>query len=163
MQQVNLFLELLILLLGDIKKEKIMAFDPTLPATGVTKFGDLYAILRANFVGLGTPEAWTDFTPGTGWTVGAQCSYMKDPFGFVHFKGYIWHTVGTVSQIIYTITDVNYRPDQRFYNGRENSASAAGWTTFEILTNGEIVSSAAYYNGSGTIYLDGITYKAAVV
>jgi hypothetical protein len=86
-----------------------MAFDPTLPATGVTKFGDLYAILRANFVALATPEAWTDFTPVSG-SAYDQCSYRKDPSGLVHLKG---HIMASDPGYIYQSLPEAYQPAQK--------------------------------------------------
>jgi len=158
MQQVNLFLELLILLLGDIKKEKIMAFDPTLPATGVNKFGDLYAVLRANFTEV---EAWTNIgsggsTWGTDW-VNANAEYpagfMKDPFGFVHLRG-MAHNDGNTN---YPITlPSGFFPEQHVtFLACYGSGSVY---LFAIHTDGTTFCGAGF---GAYIYLDGITFKAA--
>ena len=140
-----------------------MAFDPTLPATGVTKFGDLYAILRANFVGLsaGGVEAWTNIGSGgsawlTGW-VNANAEYpagfVKDPFGFVHLRG-VAHNDGNTNYPI-TLPSGFFPEQQVTFLAGYGSGSVY---MFAIYTNGTTFCGA----GSGAyIYLDGITFKAA--
>jgi len=147
-----------------------MAFDPDLPATGVTKFGDLYAILRANFVGLsaGGVEAWTVIPWAAKWsstlTDGSTgMSYMKDPFGFVHLMGGAWK-IDDTAQTSIPITaalPVGYRPEKRmiFYNGFNSPDLDPGWVYID--DDGEIV--VEYYYTGDRFSLDGITFKAVAV
>ena len=143
-----------------------MAFDPTLPATGVTKFGDLYAILRANFVGLGVVEAWTDFTPGTGWSSSGgtwkQCSYMKDPFGFVHLKGLTLGSSTITYPNIYDNLPAAYRPEQDVsYTTVWTPGTGASLQVHISASTGIISATAGATNVTAS--LDGITFKAVAV
>jgi len=148
-----------------------MALDLSLPATGVTKFGVLYAALRANFDALNTSiinledsfevEAWTNIgsggsTWGTDW-VNANAEYpagfMKDPFGFVHLRG-VAHKDGNTN---YPITlPSGFFPEQQvtFLAGYGSDSVYM----FAIYTDGTTFCGAGF---GAYIYLDGITFKAA--
>ena len=134
-----------------------MAFDPTLPATGVTTFGNLYAILRANFVGLGVVEAWTNVSSlGANWVAQTTVSHMKDPMGFVYLKGY-GYASGTASATLFTLPS-GYRPAQTFKKiGGVNAANV--WPgQIIIATDGTVT--AEFYSNNDQFFLDGITFKA---
>ena len=102
-----------------------------------------------------TVAAWTDFTPATGWTPNTQCSYMKDPMGFVYLKGKATTTDGGSYPTMYTLPST-HQPLQAmtFFGARSGTTqnyfgiSAAG--TIAII---EVLSTVA-------IVLDGITFKA---
>ena len=148
-----------------------MALDLSLPATGVTKFGVLYAALRANFDALNTSiinltdvEAWTDFTPGTGWSSSGgtwrQCSYMKDPFGFVHLKGRILGSNTINYPNIYDNLPAAYRPEQDVSYTNVWVPGAGASLQVHISASTGIIS-ATEGATNVTASLDGITYKAA--
>jgi hypothetical protein len=139
-----------------------MAFDPTLPATGVTKFGDLYAILRANFVALAalvTVESWIDVNSfGSNWVSTHQVSYMKDPMGFVHLKGQLAATA-THAVTAFTLPS-GYQPEQNLII--PHAVLAGGEIgTIQIGENGTIAY--AQVGISAEVELDCITFKAAAV
>jgi hypothetical protein len=102
-------------------------------------------------------QAWQDFTPTSGWTADTQCSYMKDPMGFVHLKGYA-HQTGSPATF-YSALPSGYRPAQSsiFLVDRINSTGAT--TNITISTAGVITAGASGANDQ--IILDGITFKAA--
>jgi hypothetical protein len=125
------------------------------------------AVLSGTFTGTytlgGTPtipvEAWTSFTPtNPGWSVTTQCSYMKDPMGFVHLKGYINCNTPSSYTIIYNNLTSGYRPVQTSYFivGRNSSS---GVSSIGITTGG-IISVGAMSNVYTEVSLDGIIFKA---
>ena len=159
-----------------------MALNLSLPATGGTKFGVLYAALRVNFDALNTSiinltedlsilqgflevEAWTDFTPGTGWSSSGgtwkQCSYMKDPFGFVHLKGLTLGSNTITYPNIYNNLPAAYRPEQDVsYTTVWTPGTGASLQVHISASTGIISATAGATNVTAS--LDGITFKAAV-
>ena len=147
-----------------------MAFDPTLPATGVTKFGDLYAILRANFVGLsaGGVEAWTDIGSGgsswgTDWGNTSEtypAGFMKDPMGFVHLRGLTFNEDGLLDTSVFTLPS-GYYPDQRVHYMCNVAIVANESVIRQFVIKVDGVASCGGLSGVTWVYLDGITYKAA--
>jgi hypothetical protein len=68
-----------------------MGFDITLPATGLTRDGDLYQILRNNFIALyerfTTIEYFPNLPSGVTEDPTDPISYFKDYTGIVHLQG----------------------------------------------------------------------------
>lgn len=144
-----------------------MALDLTLPATGVTKFGDLYAILRANFIGLydlmTDVEDWTligsgGSSWGTNWASSNPAypvGFLIDPMGFVHLQGCATNGGNTNYPLI---LPSGYWPQQQvtYMVGYNNSSVYM----FAIYPDGTTFTG----GGNGTVlFLDGITFKAAAV
>jgi hypothetical protein len=76
-----------------------MGFDVTLPTTGLTREGDLYQILRNNFIALyerfTTIEYFPNLHTGVAQDPTDPISYFKDYTGIVHLQG-----TGTSSNLI---------------------------------------------------------------
>ena len=68
-----------------------MGFDVTLPATGLTRDGDLYQILRNNFIALNSRFTTIEYFPnlpnGIAQDPTDPISYYKDYAGIVHLQG----------------------------------------------------------------------------
>jgi hypothetical protein len=100
-----------------------------------------------------TVAAWTDFTPGgANWTVATQCSYKKDPMGFVHLKGALSGATNSNSTV-YNALPSGYRPSQTTYFFINTSGTIQ---TGNISTGGVI--SVDISAITSTIILDGITF-----
>jgi len=105
-----------------------------------------------------TVEAWTDVSSfGSGWSTagGLTVSYMKDQMGFVHLKGACSHS-SSASYVPFTLP-AGYRPEQAVYFASQYNTSGGAITVFYIGTNGEV----STVVDSCTLYLDGVTFKAA--
>jgi len=89
-----------------------MAFDINFPYPGITPWSALYAGLRDNFNHLYTTmfasTGWTAVASISGWTLGSQTGYMRDPFGFVLFRG-LATAGGSPATTLFTL-DSGYRP-----------------------------------------------------
>lgn len=98
-------------------------------------------------------EDWTDFTPA-GWTIDAQCSYMKDPMGFVHLKGFIHTVSGVGTAVLLNALPAGYRPafEVRAF---VTDSGGTGQMVYSTVTTGGIISSGV--SGAGTqVSLSGI-------
>lgn len=101
-------------------------------------------------------ESWTNFSPATGWTAQTQCSYMKDPMGFVHLKGFVQASTGG-GMTIYNALPSGYRPVQDMYFGTAANSSNDS-THFRVSTAGVIyASSYVQYNN---VWMDGNVFRA---
>jgi len=141
-----------------------MPFDPTLPATGVTTFGNLYAILREQFVS----EAWITLTPANYWEGATNpLHYMKDPMGFVHFRGHFQATSDQATSFPFNaVLPLGYRPEIDVYFPNVLVSSTQTMYYSRITTGGDLVYDKRGANDSvlnDSVLMDGVTYKAAVV
>jgi len=144
-----------------------MAYDEDLPATGVTAFGILYGKLRDNYIGLKaiidsllTLAAYTDFTPDAVWTVNGQCSFMKDPQGFVWLKGTAAKAGANLTYYeFYDRLRTGYKPTQTVYFPCTCSIAGEAWT--QIGTDGVIKVYAPAGTKDISVYLDIIRFRAA--
>lgn len=141
-----------------------MAFDATLPATGVTQWADLYAALRNNFNGIYdklTAEAWkTDIVASGNWMTSDTFKYRKDPFGFVRLTGSFQAGIGPTSSPLSAALPVGYRPANDLhvsYLWDSYNFLISGWLV--ILASGVVsVENQGLYD---FIVFDNISFKAA--
>jgi len=123
------------------------------------------AVLSGTFTGSytlgGTPTipapAWTDFTPAAGWTGQTQCSYTKDPFGFVHLKGFIGLS-GSYNSLIFDNLTYGYRPAQTVLF--PNAGGPSGYWRYLSISTGGVITVSDNVSDE-LVFLDGITFKAA--
>ena len=102
-------------------------------------------------------EDWIDFTPAAGWTGQTQCSYTKDPFGFVHLKGFIGLS-GSYNSLIYNNLPYGYRPAQTVLF--PNAGGPSGYWRYLSISTGGVITVSDYVTDE-LVFLDGITFKAA--
>jgi hypothetical protein len=110
-----------------------------------------------------TVQSWQDVdggggrpSIGAGWTIDKTVSYMKDPMGFVHLRGYAYVTGGSTA--VFTLL-AGYRPAQDSYFVANYDLSENNFEMVTIPTTGVIVASKT---GAGDgVFLDGIIFKAA--
>ena len=143
-----------------------MAFDETLPATGVTAFGVLYAALRANYIDLDAritaleaAPSWVELVPAVISPVVWQVDYTttpyygKDGLGDVVMKGVAFtvHQPITINGQVITLYDrlpEPYRPavDAVFPAFVTSSVNprVAGDANLRIATSG-VMSVQIYY------------------
>ena len=131
--------------------------------TSLTLLAGQTAILfssGANWHRLDQPatEVWTDYSPSAGWTANTQCSYMKDPFGFVHLKGRLSHVADVATEIIKNLPS-GYRPAQNINVGLSYGPTIVNGP-ISISSGGDIVAP-GHTTFPIYVYLDGITFKAA--
>jgi hypothetical protein len=105
-----------------------------------------------------TVEAWKNFTPAAGWTPVLQCSYMKDPMGFVHMTGGATTTNTTTYSSFYSTLDAGYRPEQNLRFAAFHTVAGTMFYLTIATTGAMTVSTSA---SAGIVLLDGITFKAA--
>lgn len=95
-------------------------------------------------------EAWITPTLLNGAT--GTIKYMKDQMGFVHFKGTV--VIADVSKNFMTMP-VGYRMTENGYFATSRSDNTSSIQKITLLSQGTIWGSV-----NGTIYMDGITFKA---
>jgi hypothetical protein len=108
-----------------------------------------------------TVEAWTDVSSfGANWAASTTVSYMKDPMGFVHLKGFVASNAAA-GATIFTL-GAGYRPAQAMYF-LATYDSTVGWALLTINTNGTVVTTATAGTApvAAIAGFDGITFKAA--
>jgi len=129
-----------------------MAFDGTLPATGVTAFGILYGKLRDNFVDLEARIAalkavptWVELVPASPFSVGISCYYGIDGLGDVVLIGSVYANNRTLTLnqeiTIYDRLREGYRPTtERNFPANLNEAGGGsaqeGHGTLRVLASG---------------------------
>jgi hypothetical protein len=123
-----------------------MAFDINFPYPGITPWSTLYAGLRDNFNYLYTTmsasTAWTAVASISGWTLNSTTGYMRDPFGFVRFRGHAT-AGGSPVTTLFTLNS-GYRPiHARQFPAIENYVGSPLYmTTRKLITvnsNGTVV------------------------
>jgi hypothetical protein len=123
-----------------------MPFDLTLPKDGATTFGELYSVLRDNFNFLydkhiQTAWNWVNSGLGTNWVIGGSgfIGYMKNPFGFVYLRGYVYAS-GTASTTIWTLP-VGYRPGytRKFICGYPYTFSGTDYRPYITINSSGVI------------------------
>lgn len=136
-----------------------MGLNLLLPATGLTKDGELYAILRSNFNALMDKFTIVEYAAEltTGWLALQPVTFCKDPFGFVHLTGTIM--IGSYIGLTYTyfVLPAGFRPEVESYF--PNTVLVSGVSCdLMIKTNGAVVGD---YGAAVLVNFGGIVFKAA--
>lgn len=131
----------------------------TAPSSTIVGISDVQTLSNKTI----TAEAWIAVSSfGADWT-GVGVAYMKDPFGFVHLKGYCYTNTSAATDLLFTLPS-GYIPSQDLlYLSAHSTALGAGRVILEMTTGH--IHSVEIYSGSvmSTAYamLDGITFRAA--
>lgn len=157
-----------------------MGLDLTLPATGKTRDGDLYKVLRDNFNGLYAkfgPLVPTVVNGILGGTVLVPVTYVKDGCGWVHLSGTVYSTLVKTTYPVYQVwfglpsgfipTEENNHDQTVIFPNRVKATYSGNPFYYDIIINtiysngvpGEITSLLGD-GGSTYIYFDGISFKA---
>jgi|WetSurMetagenome_2_1015567.scaffolds.fasta_scaffold00825_8 hypothetical protein len=105
---------------------------------------------------------WIALTPATYWTSGSNpLYYMKDPMGFVHFKGHFRASSDSATSYPFnTALPVGYRPDAMLYfpNTLDNSTNLMSYSYID--TGGNLFT--ALNDASDWVFMNGVTYRAGI-
>jgi hypothetical protein len=137
-----------------------MDIDLTLPATGLTKDGDLYQVLRNNFNAIYNRYTLIEYTPTilAGWRTNNQVKYWKDAFGFAYICGDISidPALGSPSSTCFLLPG-GFRPETvQYFPGLCYKTNT--WYDITINLTGAVM--AGSVDSDITVSFNGISFRA---